>query len=122
MVGSADARYLLDLHKAHSQTGYVFQLVEPQLLGVPINKCWLRFLRIMHKLLRFTKDDGICVAYINESSHTKSERTNYQERTAKVFEDNLVCAIQIKEGDIKSDITKHIPPSFFSYLRNLKKK
>ena len=39
----------------------------------------------------------------------------------KVFEDNLACVAQLKEGYIKSDRTKHIPPRFFSYIRELEK-
>ena len=39
----------------------------------------------------------------------------------KVFEDNLACVAQLKEAYIKSDRTKHIPPNFFSYIRELEK-
>jgi len=39
----------------------------------------------------------------------------------KLYEDNDACVAQIKEGYIKSDRTKHIPPRFFSYTLELKK-
>ena len=39
----------------------------------------------------------------------------------KIFEDNSACVAQLKEGYIKSDRTNHIPPRFFSYIRELEK-
>ncbi|KAI3685022.1 hypothetical protein L6452_34253 [Arctium lappa] len=36
-----------------------------------------------------------------------------------IYEDNSACVIQMKEGYIKSDRTKHIPPRFFSYTQDL---
>ncbi|KAL0733316.1 hypothetical protein Bca4012_009526 [Brassica carinata] len=39
----------------------------------------------------------------------------------KVYEDNSACVAQLKERYIKSDRTKHIPPRFFSYIRELEK-
>ena len=39
----------------------------------------------------------------------------------KIFENNSACVAQLKEGYIKSDRTKHIPPRFFSYIRELEK-
>ena len=39
----------------------------------------------------------------------------------KVFEDNSACVTQLKENYIKSDRTKHIPPRFFPYIRELEK-
>ena len=38
-----------------------------------------------------------------------------------LYEDNAACVAQIKEGYIKSDRTKHIPPKFFSYTQELEK-
>ena len=36
-----------------------------------------------------------------------------------IYEDNAACVSQMKEGYIKSDRTKHIPPKFFEYIREL---
>ena len=38
-----------------------------------------------------------------------------------MYEDNAACVAQIKEGYIKSDRTKHIPPKFFSFTQELEK-
>ena len=34
-----------------------------------------------------------------------------------IYEDNTTCVAQMKEGYIKSDRTKHIPPKFFEYTQ-----
>ena len=38
-----------------------------------------------------------------------------------LFEDNAACVTQMKEGFIKSDWTKHRPPKFFSFSKELEK-
>ncbi|CAM8928863.1 unnamed protein product [Rhodiola kirilowii] len=38
-----------------------------------------------------------------------------------LYEDNAACVAQMKEGFIKSDRTKHIPPKFFSFTQELEK-
>ena len=54
--------------------------------------------------------------HIQESSGIVNEK-----EPTKIFEDNSACVAQLKEGYIKSDRTKHIPPRFFSYIRELEK-
>ena len=44
-----------------------------------------------------------------------------EKEPTKIFEDNSACVAQLKEGYIKSDRTKHIPPRFFSNIRELEK-
>ena len=36
-----------------------------------------------------------------------------------LYEDNAACISQLREGYIKIDRTKHIPPRFFSYTQEL---
>lgn len=36
-----------------------------------------------------------------------------------IYEDNAACIAQMREGYIKNDRTKHIPPRFFSYTQDL---
>ncbi|CAA7051169.1 unnamed protein product [Microthlaspi erraticum] len=56
------------------------------------------------------------IQHIQEASgvSTKKEPTI-------IYEDNSACVTQLKEGYIKSDRTKHIPPRFFSYTQELEK-
>ena len=54
--------------------------------------------------------------HIQETSGIVNEK-----ETTEIFEDNSACIAQLKEGYIKSDRTKHIPPRFFSYIKELEK-
>ena len=36
-----------------------------------------------------------------------------------LYVDNAACILQLREGYIKGDRTKHIPPRFFSYTHEL---
>lgn len=36
-----------------------------------------------------------------------------------LYEDNVACINQMKEGYIKNDRTKHIPPKLFSFTQEL---
>ena len=54
--------------------------------------------------------------HIQESSGIVNEK-----EPTKIFEDNSACVAQLKESYIKSDRIKHIPPIFFSYIRELEK-
>lgn len=38
-----------------------------------------------------------------------------------LYEDNVSCVTHMKEGYIKSDITKHIPLKFFSFTQELER-
>ncbi|CAA7021539.1 unnamed protein product [Microthlaspi erraticum] len=58
---------------------------------------------------------------IFDPTYTRSQRSIYKERANNIYEDNSACVTQLKEGYIKSDRTKHIPPRFFSYTQELEK-
>ncbi|GJU03770.1 hypothetical protein Tco_1114108 [Tanacetum coccineum] len=42
-----------------------------------------------------------------------------EESPTLIYEDNAACVAQMKEGYIKSDWTKHIPPIYFAYTQDL---
>ena len=44
-----------------------------------------------------------------------------EKEPTKFFGDNSACVAQFKEGYIKNDRTKYIPPRLFSYIRELEK-
>ncbi|GKA97132.1 hypothetical protein Tco_0825026 [Tanacetum coccineum] len=44
---------------------------------------------------------------------------NKEKSPTIIHEDNAACVAQIKEGYIKSDGTKHIPPRYFAYTQDL---
>ncbi|KAI3700148.1 hypothetical protein L2E82_44766 [Cichorium intybus] len=54
------------------------------------------------------------------SNHAKVialNEANKDRSPTLIYEDNATCVAQMKEGYIKSDRTKHIPPKFFEYTQ-----
>ncbi|KAD3641863.1 hypothetical protein E3N88_31087 [Mikania micrantha] len=120
LVGYADAGYLSDPHKARSQTGYVF-------LNGGTAISW----RSQKQTLVATSSNHAEVIALHEASREcvwlRSMTTfiltscglNEDRSPTTIYEDNAACISQMKEGYIKSDRTKHIPPRFFSYTQDL---
>ncbi|KAD4585160.1 hypothetical protein E3N88_22761 [Mikania micrantha] len=100
LVGYADASYLSDPHKARSQTGYVF-------LNGGTAISW----RSQKQTLLATSSNHAKLLHYMKPLENRSPTT--------IYEDNPACISQMKEGYIKSDRTKHIPPRFFSYTQDL---
>ncbi|KAG7533051.1 Phosphoglucose isomerase (PGI) [Arabidopsis thaliana x Arabidopsis arenosa] len=122
LVGFADAGYLSDPHKSRSQTGYVFTIG-----GTAIS--W----RSQKQTLVATSSNHAEMIALHEACREcmwLRSMTNHKQEASGIasgkeptilFEDNAACVAQIKEGYIKSDKTKHIPPRFFSYTQELEK-
>ncbi|KAK9065411.1 hypothetical protein SSX86_016794 [Deinandra increscens subsp. villosa] len=120
LVGYADAGYLSDPHKARSQTGYVFMNG-----GTAIS--W----RSKKQTLVATSSNHAEVIALHEASREciwlrsmtqlilTSCGLEKEGLPTPIYEDNAACVSQMKEGYIKSDRTKHIPPRFFSYTQEL---
>ena len=51
----------------------------------------------------------------------ESNRIVNEKKPTKIFEENLARVAQLKESYIKCNRAKHIPPRFFSYIRELDK-
>lgn len=63
-----------------------------------------------------------CVWLKSMSRHIRSSSgINKDTASTILYEDNVACVTQTKEGYVKSDRTKHILPNFFSYTQKLKK-
>lgn len=118
LIGYADAGYLSDPHKARSQTGYVFMNG-----GTAIS--W----RSQKQTLVATSSNHAEVIALNEASREctwlrsmtqlilTSCGIDKDKSPTLIYEDNAACVAQMKEGYIKSDRTKHIPPKFFEYTQ-----
>ncbi|GKA85865.1 retrovirus-related pol polyprotein from transposon TNT 1-94 [Tanacetum coccineum] len=116
----ADSGYFSDPHKARSQTGYVFLNG-----GTPIS--W----RSQKQTLVATSSNHAKVIALHEASRecvwlrsmtqliVTSCRLNNEKSPTIIHEDNAACVAQMKEGYIKSDRTKHIPPRYFAYTQDL---
>ncbi|CAM8877350.1 unnamed protein product [Rhodiola kirilowii] len=122
LIGYADAGYLSDPHKDKSQTRYVFTCG-----GTAIS--W----RSQKQTLGATPSNHAEVIALHEASREcvwlRSMTENIKNTSGlqptndpiTLYEDNAACVAQMKEGFVKSDRTKHIPPKFFSFTQELEK-
>ncbi|KAM2811094.1 hypothetical protein COP2_044978 [Malus domestica] len=114
LAGYADAGFLSDMHKARSQTGYVFKngvtaiswrSTKQTLVATSSNHSEILFLHeVSHEWLRSM------IHHIRNSCGLPSKIDNL----IVIHEDNAACVAQMKEGFIKSDKTKHISPKLFN--------
>ncbi|GKC99842.1 copia protein [Tanacetum coccineum] len=114
------AGYLSDPHKAIPQTGYVF-------LNGGTAISW----RSQKQTLVATSSNHAEVIALHEASRecawlrsmtqliASSCGLNIKKSPTIIHEDNAACVAQMKEGYIKSDRTKHIPPRYFAYTQDL---
>ncbi|KAK1434445.1 hypothetical protein QVD17_00187 [Tagetes erecta] len=112
--------YLSDPHKEISHTGFVFMNG-----GTAIS--W----RSQKQTLVATSSNHAEVIALHEASRecvwlrSMTQHISIScglERNGSptpIYEDKAACVSQMKEGYIKSDRTKHIPPRFFSYTQDL---
>ncbi|XP_050222618.1 secreted RxLR effector protein 161-like [Mercurialis annua] len=102
LIGYADASYFSDPLKIRSQTGYIFTSK-----GIAIS--WR------------SQKQTIVATSLNQSELFALHEANreFHKSPTVICEDNAACIAQIKEGYVKSDRTKHIPPRFFSYTQEL---
>ncbi|CAM8953791.1 unnamed protein product [Rhodiola kirilowii] len=63
----------------------------------------------------------MCVAEIHDTTYQNYSGLLPANDPITLYEDNAACVAQMKEGFIKSDRTKHIPPKFFSFTQELEK-
>nr|GEU69342.1 putative ribonuclease H-like domain-containing protein [Tanacetum cinerariifolium] len=115
-----DLGYLSDPHKARSQTGYVF-------LNGGTAISW----RSQRQTLIATSSNHAKVIALHEASRecvwlssmtqliVTSCGLNKEKSPTIIHEDNAAYVAQMKEGYIKSDRTKHIPPRYFAYTQYL---
>ncbi|XP_035835803.1 secreted RxLR effector protein 161-like [Helianthus annuus] len=126
LVGYADAGYLSNPHKAKSQTGYVFKnggTAKSQTGYVFKNGGTAISWRSQKQTLVATSSNHAevialasreCVWLRSMSQHIVTSCGLEKDRSpTPIHEDNAACVSKMKEGYIKSDRTKHIPPRFF---------
>jgi hypothetical protein len=116
LVGYADAGYLSDLHKARSQSGYVFTYGDTTISWWSARQT-LTTTSSNHTELITLYNTGweyvwlrSMIQHIEEKYGLESVRENL----TVIYEDNASCIAQIKEWYIKGDITKYISSKFFS--------
>ena len=122
LFGYVDAGYLSDLHKARSQTGYVFSCNGAAISWKSVKQTMVATSSNHSEILALHEASRECIwlrsmiQHIQESCGLPFSKDN----PTILFEDNAACIGQIKGGYIKGDITKHISPEFF-YTHELQK-
>ncbi|XP_058771701.1 secreted RxLR effector protein 161-like [Vicia villosa] len=122
LLGYADAGYLSDPHNAKSQTGYIFtygntaiswRSQKQTLVATSSNHAEVIALHEANKECRWLR---LVTRHIQGASGLPIDNN-----PTILYEDNVACVTQMREGYIKSDITKHIPPKFFSFTQELER-
>ncbi|CAJ2646900.1 unnamed protein product [Trifolium pratense] len=117
-----DAGYLSDPHNAKSQTGYVFtygdtaiswRSQKQTLVATSSNHAEVIALHEASKECRWLRS---VTQHIQGTSGLPTDKN-----PTILYEDNAACVTQMKEGYVKSDRTKHIPPKFFSFTQELER-
>nr|GEU90436.1 retrovirus-related Pol polyprotein from transposon TNT 1-94 [Tanacetum cinerariifolium] len=112
-----DACYLYDPHKARSQTSYVF-----------LNRGTAISWRSQKQTLVATSSNHAEIIALHEASRECVWLRSMTQliviscglnKLTIIHEDNAACVAQMKEGYIKSDMMKHIPPRYFAYTQDL---
>lgn len=115
LIGFADAGYLSDPHCGRSQTGYVFLCGGTAISWRSMKQTITATSSNHAELLAIHETSRECVwlrsviQYIRGACGLTSEKNE----PTTLFEDNVACIAQLKEGFIKGDRTKHISPKFW---------
>ncbi|XP_055961475.1 secreted RxLR effector protein 161-like [Mercurialis annua] len=120
LIGYADAGYLSDPHKVKSQTGYVFTSGGTAISWRSQKQTIVATSSNHAELIALHEASRECVWLRSITQHIQEScGLPVHKSPAVLYEDNAACIAQIKEGYVKSDRTKHIPPRFFSYTQEL---
>lgn len=114
----ADAGYLWDPHNAKSHIGYVFTYGDTTISR-----------RSQKQTLVTTSSNYAKVIVLHEAGKERrllrsvtrhiqgAAGLSTKKNPTILYKGNVACITQMKEGYIKSDRTKHIPPKFFSFTQ-----
>ncbi|KAK1427731.1 hypothetical protein QVD17_16425 [Tagetes erecta] len=119
LLARFNAGYLSDPHKARSQTGYVFKNRGTAISWRSQKQTLVAASSNHAEVIALREASRECVWLRSMTKHISNscglERNG---SPTPIYEDNAACVSQMKEGYIKSDRTKHIPPRFFSYTQD----
>ena len=110
LLGYANIGYLLDPHKARSQTGYVYSCNGDAISWKSVKQTVIATSLNHSEILALHEASRECIwlrsmiQHIQESCGLPISKDN----PTTLFEDNAACITQIKGGYIKGDKTKHL--------------
>ena len=115
LKGYADFGYISDPHKARSQIGYVFTCGNTVIYWRSTKQTLTATSSNHSEIIALHEASCECV-WLRSVVHHIGNACGLPLITSiptTIYEDNATCIEQIKEGYIKSDITKHISSKFF---------
>jgi ribonuclease HI len=122
LIGYAYACFLLDPHISRSQTGYVFTYGGTAISWRSQKQTLVATSSNHAEIIALHEASRECVWLRSMTHHIRSTSgLPIREGPTTLYEDNSACITQMKEGYIKSDRTKHIPPRYFAYTQELEK-
>jgi hypothetical protein len=115
IIGYADAGYLSDPHKAISQTGYVFLFGGTAISWKSTKQSIVATSTNYSEIIALFEAAKECTWLRRMSNHVLNTcGMTIAPSSTIIYEDNKACIAQIQSGYIKSNVTKHISPKFFS--------
>ena len=115
LLGYTDAGYLLDPHKARSQSGYVFTCGDTVVSWRSVKQTMVATSSNHSELLAIHEASRECMWLRSMIQHIRdsSGLSPISNTTTSIYVDNVACIAQLKGGYIKGDRTKHISLKFF---------
>ena len=114
LKGYADFGYLSDPHKARLQTGYVFTCGNTEISWRSTKQTLTATSSNHYEIIALHEASRECVWLRSVVHHIRNacRLPLITSIPTTIYEDNVACIEQIKEGYIKGDRTKHISPNF----------
>jgi hypothetical protein len=115
LVGYVDAGFLSDPHKGRSQMGYLFTCENTTISWRSIKQTLVATSSNHSKIIAIHEASQECIWLRSLIQHIREKCGLFtiKDSPTILYEDNVACITQIREGYIKGDKTKHISPKFF---------
>ena len=115
LLGYTNAGYLSDLHKARSQSGYVFTCGDIAVSWRSVKQTMVATCSNHSELLAIHEASRECMWLRSMIQHIRdsSGLSPISNTATSLYEDKTACIAQLKGLYIKGDRTKHISPKFF---------
>ena len=123
LIGYADAGHMSDPHNARSQTGYLFTCGDTVISWRSTKQSITATFSNHAEILAIHEASWECfwLRYVIHHIRGSCGLSFSKEVSTTLYEDNVACIVQLKNGYIKGDRTKHISPKFF-FTHDLQKK
>ena len=123
LIGYADAGYMSDPHNARSKTGYLFTCGDTAISWRSTKQSITATSSNHAEILAIHEASRECFWLRSVIHHIRGScgLSFSKEVPTTLYEDNVACIVQLKNGYIKGDRTKHISPKFF-FTHDLQKK